>query len=126
MKLKTVKQNQSRNPWINFFSNYATQHKEHPISPNKKKNIRGAVMKEAAKLWKSMSESEKSAYKYATTSAPFQFIFRSIWQNLNKFLDVLRGTHQSGAKADFKKIVQSKIDLHKWQNKIIMELDKKC
>lgn len=125
MKLKSVKNNQSRNPWVNFYSNYAAQHKEHTI-PTKKKSPRGALMKEAALRWKSMSEAEKSAYKYSVQSVPLQFKFKSIWQNLNKFLDVLRGTHQSGAAADFKTIIQSKNELHKWQNRIIMELDKKC
>lgn len=125
MKIKSVKQNRSRNPWINFYSNYAAQRKAHTI-PTKKKSARGAVMKEAAQRWKSMSDTDKSAYKYDTKPAsPYQFKFTSIWQNLNKFLNVLRRTHKSGATADCKTIVQSKNDLRKWQNQVITELDKK-
>lgn len=125
--MKSVKQNQSRNPWINFYSNYAVQRREHMIPTKKKKSARGAVMKEAAQRWKSMSEVEKSSYKYNAQhqSVSFQFKFKSIWQRLNEFLDVLRGTHKRGDTADFKTIIQSKNDLRKWQNQVITELDKK-
>lgn len=119
MKIKSVRHNQSRNPWINFYANYAVKHKENTSKTKQKKMVRGSIMKEAAKRWKSMSEMEKSAYQYAAQSVPYHF--KSTWPNLNKFLDFLRGAQQCGA--DMRTLIQAKNELHKWQNQIFMDLE---
>lgn len=101
MNIKSVKRNQSRNPWINFYSNYSPQHKEHTIPTNKKKTARGSVMRDAAQRWKLMSDADKAAYKYAAPSAPFKSKYKSIWTNVNTLLDGLRDAHKSGREMIF-------------------------
>lgn len=101
-----------RNAFLNFLNEYRCNHGKNSLSKN--------IVKDAAKLWRTMSKEEKSKYKCEAENA--EYVYYSKNKNLNNILKTLRNTFPTPYEIHGEQLKKVLSDIQDWKEEVLEKI----